>query len=52
MILPEVPSYSYTKKFSQQNSRLVHELFPFFKQAVSVILFLDLLIVIELLLRN
>ena len=48
----EVSSYSYAKKFSQQNSRLVHEMFPFLKQAVSVILFLDLLIVIEFLLQN
>ena len=35
------------KKISHQNSRLVYEIFPFLKQTVNLILFLDLVIEIN-----
>ena len=44
---PEVHSYSYDEKVSHKNSKLVHGIFSFLKQAVSLIYFLGLLIVIE-----
>ena len=49
---PEVPSYSYDKKVNQKISKQMYEIFPFLKQTVSVIYFLNLLIVIESLLWN
>ena len=46
---PKVPTYSYAKNVSYQNVRLVYEVFPFPKQVVTVIHFLDLRMVIKLL---
>ena len=48
----EVPCYSYDKKVSHENTRPMYEIFSFLKQAISVIYFPDLLIVIEWLLWN
>ena len=50
--LARITSLQLCIKVNPQNLRLVYEIFPFLKLEVSVIHFLNLLIVIELLSRN
>ena len=52
LLLAWSTSLQLCKKVSHPNSRLEYEIFPFLKQALSVIDFLDMMIEIELLLWN